>query len=143
MGRVLPLDGEASHTRLLSEDIAADVLDLGLRRGVGGQFFRVVLVVHVVAHTDEFTTVIAAGEQNDGDAENLRIGDPLVIGRIGLENELVHSDRDGTDEQRVEFLILLGAGEVSERKLRMAGGLAYEVAEPTYVSFHSRSEIKY
>lgn len=143
MGRVLPFDGEASHTRLLSEDIAADVLDLGLRRGVGGQFFRVVLVVHVVAHTDEFTTIIAACEQNDGDAEDLRIGDPLVIGRIGLEDELVHSDRDGTNEQRVEFLILLGAGEVSERKPRMAGGLAYEVAEPTYVSFHSRSVIKY
>jgi hypothetical protein len=111
----LPLDGEASHTRLLSKDIAADVLDLRLRRGIGSQFFRVVLVVHVVAHTDEFTTVIAASEQNDGDAEDLGIGDPLVIGGIGLENELVHSDGDGTDEQRVEFLILLGAGDVSER----------------------------
>jgi hypothetical protein len=118
------------------------VLNLGLRRGIGSQLFRVVLVVNVVAHANEFAAIITASEQNDSDAEDLRVGDTLVIGGVRLENELVHSDRNGTDKQRVEFLILLGAGEVSGRQLRLAGGVAYEVAEPTYVSFHSRSEVK-
>lgn len=98
------------------------MLNLGLRRRIGSQLFRVVLVVNVVTHANEFAAIIAASEQNDSDAEDLRIGDTLVIGGVRFENELVHSDRDGADKQRVEFLILLGAGEVSGRQLRMAGG---------------------
>lgn len=113
MSQGIPFNSEASHTGLLGENIAADVLNLGLRRGLGGQFFRVVLVVHIVAHTDEFTTVVAAGEEDDSDAQNLRRGNPFEIGSISLEDELVHSDRDRTDEERVEFLVMLRAREKS------------------------------
>lgn len=110
----LPFDSKASHTRLLSQNIATDVFDLGLRGGLRGQFFRVVLVVHVVAHTNKFTAIVAAGKEDDSDAQDLGGGDPLEIGGVSLEDELVHSDRDGADEERVEFLVMLRAGEVSE-----------------------------
>lgn len=113
MTQGIPFDSESSHTRLLGENIATDVLDLGLRRGLGGQFLRVVLVVHVVTHTDELAAIIAAGEEDDGDAQDLRRRDALEIWSISLEDELVDADRNGADEEGVEFLVVLRAKEKS------------------------------
>lgn len=104
--REIPFDSESSHTGLFSKNIATDVLDLGLRGRLGGQFLRIVFVVHVVAHTYEFTAIIAAGEEDDGDTQDLRRGDTLEVWGISFENELVDADRDGADEEGVEFLVV-------------------------------------
>jgi hypothetical protein len=38
------------------------------------QLFAVVFVVHVVANPDEFSAVVAAGEQDDGDVGPIPVG---------------------------------------------------------------------
>lgn len=105
----IPFDGKASDTRLLSQDVATNALDEGLLRGVGGQFLRVILVVDVVSDADEFATIVAAGKENHGDTQDLGRGNMSKVGRVCLENELIHADRDGTNEQRIEFLVIFGA----------------------------------
>jgi hypothetical protein len=68
---------------------------------------RIVLVVDVVANTNEFTAIVSAGQQDHRDAQNVRLGDAGNIGCIGLENELVDANRNGADQEGVEFLIVL------------------------------------
>jgi hypothetical protein len=94
---IIPLDREASHTGLLSKDIAADTLNDGLSWGLHRQLLGVVLIVDIVTNTDELTAVVAAGQEDDSNAQYLRGRDALQIGRIGLENELVDADRDRAD----------------------------------------------
>lgn len=130
----IPLDGEASHTGLLSEDIAADTLNDGLGWGLSRQLLRVVLIVDIVTHTDKLTAVVAAGQEDDSDAQDLGGRDALQIRRIGLEDELVHADGDRADKKGVEFLIVLGAIQevlISEGQTDAVSGWIYEVADPT------------
>lgn len=105
----IPLDGEASHTGLFSEDIAANTLNDGLGWGLCRQLLGVVLIVDIVANTDELTAVVAAGQEDDSDTEDFGGGDALQVGRIGLEDELVHADGDWANKEGVEFLIVLRA----------------------------------
>jgi hypothetical protein len=106
---IIPLDREASHTGLLSEDIAANTLNDGLGWGLCCQLLGVVLIVDIVANTDELAAVVAAGQEDDGNTQDFGGGDALQVGRIGLEDELVHADGDGADQEGVEFLVILGA----------------------------------
>ena len=108
----VPLDGEASDTRLLGQDVAADLLDDGLGGRLVDQGLVGVFVVNVVAHAHELAAVVGAGEQDDGDAEDLSCGDVGGVGRVGLEDELVDADGDGADEEGVEFLIVLRSESV-------------------------------
>lgn len=94
----LPLNGKTGHTGLLSQNIAADTVNRRLGRWVGDQLLGVVLVVDIVTDTHKLTAIIAASEENDSDTKNLRGRNALQVGRIGLEDELVGSDRDGTDQ---------------------------------------------
>lgn len=106
---ILPFDSESSHTGLLSKYIASNTLDNRLGRRLRSQLLRVILIVIVVANTDEFAAIVTAGKKNDGDAENLRGGNAFQIGRIGLEDEFVHTDRDRPNKEGVEFLVILRA----------------------------------
>jgi hypothetical protein len=131
---IIPLDGEAGHTGLLSEDIAANALNDGLGWRLRSQLLGVVLVVDIVANTDELTTVIAAGQEDDSDTQDFGGGDALQVGRIGLEDEFVHTDGDGADQEGIEFLVIFGAiqdGLVRDRQMDAVSGWIYEVAEPT------------
>lgn len=103
----IPFDGKAGDPRLLGENVALDPLDDGLSGGLGAQLFRIVLIVHVVANSHEFAAVVGTGEEDHGDAENIRVGNPLRIGRLCLERELAHTDGDRSHEQGIEFLIIL------------------------------------
>lgn len=106
----LPFDGEASDSGLLGENIALDSLDDGLGGRVVVQFLAVVLVVDIVANAHEFATIVGASEKDDGNAENLRGGQSRQIGWIGFEDEFIDADRDRTDEQGVQLLIVLSGG---------------------------------
>lgn len=113
-GRALvavPFDSEAGDSGLLGEDVAADLLDDGLGGRLVDQLLVGVLVADVVADADELPAVVGASEQDDGDAKDLGCGDVGGVGRVGLEDELVDADGDGTDEEGVEFLIVLRAGK--------------------------------
>jgi hypothetical protein len=97
----VPLDGETSDTGLLGQHVA----DNSLVDGLGWRRLRelgaVVLVADVVSNTNKLTSVVGAGQKDDGDAQNLggeELGD---IGRVGLEDELVDSDGNRTDKERV------------------------------------------
>jgi hypothetical protein len=129
----IPLDSEAGHTGLLGQDIAADALNDGLGWGLCGQLLGVVLVVDIVADTDELTTIVATGQEDDSDTQDLGGGDTLQIGGVGLKDELIHADRDWADKEGVEFLIVLGAihNGLVRGKLDAVSGWNYEVAEPT------------
>lgn len=111
---ISPLDGKSGHTGLFSKDVAAYVLDNRLGRGVCCQLLAIVLIVHIVADPNEFSAVIAAGEEDDGHAQHLGGGNAVDVRSGSLEDELVHSDRNGTNQERVEFLVILRAVTGSE-----------------------------
>lgn len=96
-----PLDRETRHPGLLGQDIALHALDDGLRGRVVVQLGGVVFVVDVVPDADELAPVVGAGEEDDGDADDVRVGDALRVGGVGLEWELAHSDGDGAHEEGV------------------------------------------
>jgi hypothetical protein len=106
----IPLDSEASHTRLLGKNIPANAVNNRLSRGIGDQLLRVVLVVDIVSDTNKLAAIVAASEKNDGHTQDLGGRDALQVGGIGLEDELVHSNGNGTDEKRVEFLVIFRTG---------------------------------
>ena len=48
------------------------------------------------------------------------------VGRVGFEDELVHADGDGADEEGVEFLIVLRSGDVVLDSIHMRCGFQVE-----------------
>lgn len=108
----LPLDVEPGDTGLFGQHAALDSVGEDLCRGLGIQLLRVVFVVDVVANTDKFSAVVGACEENDGDAEDVGVGDLGAVWGIGLEEELVDADGDRPDKERFELLIILVADEV-------------------------------
>jgi hypothetical protein len=131
--RYVPLDGEASHTGLLGQNVALDALNDGLCRGLGSQLLRVVFVVDIVSYSYEFTAIVGACQEDDCDAEYFGIGNARDVGSIGLEDELVYADGDRPDEQRVKLLVVLVTVGLSVRRRRCVAGFGYthDVAEPT------------
>lgn len=118
----VPFNSETRDTRLLSKNIATNLLDDRLSRRVGVQFLRLVFVVHVISNAYKFATVIGASQQNDSDTNDLSIGDSLGIRGIGFENKFVDADRNGTDQQGVELLVILVRGsraDVSQLPLKI------------------------
>jgi hypothetical protein len=103
----LPLDGESSHSGLLCQHVTLYTLDDGLGRGLSVELLGVILVVDIVTNANEFTSIVGAGQKNDGDTKDFGIRNAGGFGSIGLENEFVYSDGDGTDEEGVEFLVIL------------------------------------
>lgn len=106
----VPFDGEASDSRLLGQHVAPNLLDDGLGRRVGVELIGIVLVIHVVANADEFATIVRASQQDDSNTEDVCVWDAARLGGISLENKLVDTNRDGSDEERVELLVVLVAG---------------------------------
>jgi len=103
----IPLDGESGNAGLLSQHNAADLFNHGFGRWIVIQLLRLVLVVNIIADTDEFTTIVSTCEENDSNAEDLVNRDALRVRRVGLEDKLVDAYRDGPDEQRVELLVVV------------------------------------
>ena len=69
----------------------------------------VVFVVDVVTHANEFSIIVAAGEEDDGYAKDFRGGDSFEVRGVGFEDEFVDSNRDGADKEGIEFLVVLGS----------------------------------
>jgi hypothetical protein len=108
----IPLDGEPSNSGLLVQDVTDDPLEDGLAGGLVVHLGGVVLVVHVVADTDKLTAVVGTGEEEDGDAHDLGDGKLGHIRGVGLEEELVDTDGDGTNEQVTELLVIIRAAAI-------------------------------
>ena len=107
----LPLNGESSHSGLLSQDVSLHALNDRLGGGLSVQLFGVIFVVDIVADANEFTSIVSAGQKNDSDAEDFSVGNARGIRSVGLKDEFVDADRDRADEKGVEFLVVLIAGK--------------------------------
>jgi hypothetical protein len=105
----IPFDGKPSNSGLLMQDVADDSLEHGLVGGLVVHLGGVILVVHVVADTDEFTAVVGSSEEKNSDAQDFGAGKLGRIRGIGLEEELVDTDGDGTNEQVTELLVVIRA----------------------------------
>lgn len=103
-----PFDCKPSDPRLLSKDVAADLLNDGLARWLRGQLLVHVFVVHVVSHAHKLASIISASEKDDCNTENLSVGDAAGVRRVRFEDELVDARRDWADEEAVKLLVVLG-----------------------------------
>jgi len=136
-----PLDSETSHSRLLCQDVPPDLLDDGLGWRIGNESFIRIFVVDIVTNTDKFAVVISTGQEDDGDTNDFSVGNLGQVGSICFEEELVDADWDWAHEESVKYLIMLGS--VRRKSVTcthdMIARCPYEVADPTYVNFHSKS----
>ena len=104
-----PLDGEASHSRLLSQDVPPDLLDDGLGWRIGNESFIGIFVVDIVANTDKFAVVVSTRQEDDSDTNDFRVGNLGQVWSICFEEELVDADWDWAYEEGVEYLVVLGS----------------------------------
>lgn len=119
-----PFDSKAGNTGLLSEHVPTDTVEERLRGWVSIKLIRVVFVVDIVSDADELAAIVGTGEEDDGDAEDLSVWDALGVRWVGFKDELVDADWDGTNEEGVEFLVVLVTEDVSGRRLGLGGGNA-------------------
>lgn len=96
-----PFDSETGHTWLLCEDVSLYSLNDRLRRWLSVELIRVVLVVDVVSDAHKLAAIVGAGQEDDRHAKDISVGDASGVGSLGLEDEFVDSDRNGTDKKRV------------------------------------------
>lgn len=106
---ILPFDSKSRNPWLFCQYISPDLLDDRLRGRIIVHLLIVVFIVDVVANADEFAVIVAAGEEDDGDAEDLGGGDTFEVGRVGFEDEFVDAHGYRPDKERVEFLIVFGS----------------------------------
>lgn len=119
-----PFDSKASNAGLLGEHVPADAVEEWLCGWVGIELVGVIFIVDVVSDADELAPIVGAGEEDDGDAEDLSVGDALGVRWVGFEDELVDADGDGADEEGVEFLVVLVTEDVSGRRVDLGRGNA-------------------
>ena len=94
----VPFDSESSDTRLLGEHVSPHAVNVWFGGGFSIELFGVVFVVDVVADSDEFSAIVAACEEDDGDAQDLGCRDASEVWGVGFEYELVHAHWDGPNE---------------------------------------------
>jgi len=105
----IPFDGEPRDSGLLGQHVAHNPLEDRLVGRLVLKLGGVVFVADIVANTDELTTIVGTGEEDDGDSQNLGGGKLGDVRRLGLEDELVNPNRDGADKQFSQFLVVVGA----------------------------------
>ena len=91
---------------------------------VSGHLRVIVLVVDIVANTDELAVVIRAGKEDDGNANDVGWWDASGVWGRGLEDKLVDANRDWADEEGIELLVVLGGlsgADVNELPLEVCG----------------------
>jgi hypothetical protein len=97
----LPLDRESGHSGLLSQDVALDALNDGFGRGLSVELLGIVFVVDIVSHSHELSTIVGACQKDDSNTKDVSVRDARDVWCAGLENELVDTDWDRADKERV------------------------------------------
>jgi len=103
----IPLDSKASNPRLLSEHISSHTFHIWFRRGLVVELLGIVFIVNIVADADELSVVVTTSEEDDCHAQDFCSGDAAKIRGIGFEDEFVHADGDGANEEGIELLVVL------------------------------------
>ena len=112
--------------------MSSNLLQDRLNRWIGGHFRVIIFIVDIIANTNELAVVVRAGEENDGNADDVGWWDASGIWGGGLEDELVDANWDWTDEKGVELLVVLGGlsgADVDELPLKVCGERSVGVAD--------------
>lgn len=76
----LPFYSKPCYPWLLSQHMPPHLLDDWLGGRIIVHFLGVVFVVDIIADADELAVIVAAGEEDDGDAKDFRGRDAFEIG---------------------------------------------------------------
>lgn len=120
----IPLNSKACYSWLLAQNMSADSIQDWCNWWIGGHLRVVVLVVDIVANTDELAIIVRAGKEDDSNANDVGWWDAGSIWSGALEDELVDADWDWADEKRVQLLVVLcglGGANVDELPLEVCG----------------------
>lgn len=104
--------------------MSSNLLEDWLYWWIGGHLRVIILVVDIVANTDELAVVVRAGEEDDGNADDVGWWNAGRVWGGGLEDELVDADWDWADEEGVQLLVVLGrlgGADVNELPLEVCG----------------------
>ena len=104
---IIPYNVESRHPWLLCQYVSHDVVHLHLLWRVLPQLFAVILVIHIVAYSHKLPAVVRAAQQDHSNADQLAGRDQLSGRRVRREHELIHTDRDGAHQDRVQLLVVL------------------------------------
>ena len=84
-----------------------------------------VLVVDIVSDANELALFVRAAQEDHGHADDLAVGDAGEVRGICLEDKLIDADRDRTNEDGVELLVVLIAAELLAGSCRIGGIIFY------------------
>lgn len=106
----LPFDCESSHSGFLGKNVSSDPFDDGLGWRLILQFLTIVLIVDVISDSYKLPSIIRACQENNCDTDDFGRWESFHIRRVCFEDKLVHPDRYGANEERVELLIVFCRG---------------------------------
>ena len=104
---VLPLDLELGYSGLFNEDVSGKLLNDGSLRGVLSHLRVFIVVVDVVADTEELLVGVGAGNEDTCDTHDLRLLDLAHIGWLTLHThtECYHPHFEfKSEEKRATYL---------------------------------------
>ena len=102
-----PVDVETRDSRLVLQDVPHHPLDQHLFRVVLQQFLLDIVIVHVVAHPEEFLVQGWHWKDDGSDPEQVLLrGNLAVVGGIGLDLKLHDAFVQGAHGEGVEDLVI-------------------------------------
>ena len=75
-GLIFPLDLEFCNSRLFNKDVSSQPLDIGLFGWVLSELQLFIVVVHVVADSEELLVCVRASDQNTSHTDDVVLLDP-------------------------------------------------------------------
>ena len=115
----VPFNIEASHFRFVSKNIPDHLCRIDTRdlfflfqtllplTSFLGSFW--ILVILIVTYSNEFLVVVCTSKQNHRNPQDIARRDRLGLRRIRCKLEPVHSNRDGSNHDRIKDLVVFGA----------------------------------
>mmetsp|Transcript_16910 Transcript_16910/g.48589 ORF Transcript_16910/g.48589 Transcript_16910/m.48589 type:complete len:217 (+) Transcript_16910:165-815(+) len=114
----IPGNVEASNTWLVGQNRSDDLFNIeGRRRSNLGVIRIGILIVNIVANANKLTLLVRAGHQNHRYSQNVGVGYAGWVRCIGLEDELVYSNRYWPHQNFIKNLIrchVLGTANVHD-----------------------------
>ena len=100
---VVPVDVEAVHQGIWGQDVPLELREVWLQGWVLAQLAAKVPTVDAVADSDELLSVVAAGDEDHGHSQAIRLEDEGWVGGICLKDEHVSPCQDRANQQSLGF----------------------------------------
>lgn len=95
---VVPVDMESGHSGIRSQDVSLKLREVWLCGWVLPKLWVWVLIVDIVAHTNELLSMVGAGDKNHSHTHSVRLRNEGWVGGISLKDEHMSSSRDRTHQ---------------------------------------------